>query len=165
MIVAIPSKGRPGKVSSLKYIPSANLFVPEYEADSYRRAGHECVGVPCDVRGITATRNWILNHVKDHRVVFIDDDAKKVGWTKMYRHKCRHKALSEVDLLGEFSKLFDVTESMNYRIWGCHTQAAPRSIYPYWPFRFRTYVTASCMGMINTPDLRFDESVPRERRL
>ena len=39
MLIAIPSKGRPGLVKSADYITTATVFVPEDEVDVYRRTG------------------------------------------------------------------------------------------------------------------------------
>jgi hypothetical protein len=54
-------------------------------------------------------------------------------------------------------RLFDLTEQMKYRIWGVATQSAPRAIYPWRPILFRSYVTASFMGIVNDGRTRFDE--------
>jgi hypothetical protein len=59
--------------------------------------------------------------------------------------------------LNEFEKYFDICEQMGYKIWGVKTEAAPRSVYPYKPILFKTYITASCMGIINDGEYMFDE--------
>lgn len=161
MIIAIPSKGRAGKVKSQEYITSASVFVPEIEADLYTRLGAKnVVAVPDSVKGITQTRNWILDHVQDRHVVFIDDDLKAAGWTHLYSHHVKHETITEAQMLAEWQKLFEIIEALGYRIWGLSTETSPRSVYPWKPFLFHTYVTASCMGMINEPRTRFDESFP-----
>lgn len=162
MLVAIPSMGRAGQVRSLSQVPSATVFVPETEVESYRRVTTaKIVGVPSTVRGITATRNWILDWAEDPCVVFIDDDLKRAGWIEMLPFRTRyHTKLTEQQWLGEWKRLFELTQGFGYRVWGTSTESAPRGVYPYKPFLTRTYVTASCMGIINTPALRFDESFP-----
>lgn len=160
MLVAIPSKGRAGKVKSQWYITSASVFVPGLEVEAYEKTGAvNVVGVPMSVRGITATRNWILDNTGDERVVFIDDDLKTAGWNELLSHYAKKRSLTEQEMVGEWVKLFEVAEGLDYRIWGLSTVSATRSIYPYRPFIFHTYVTASCMGIINR-GLRFDESFP-----
>lgn len=161
MIVAIPSKGRAGKVRSQAILPSASVFVPKLEAAAYRKAGAKnVVEVPDTVRGITATRNWILKHTKDRRVVMIDDDVRAHGFTRLYERHAVHEPLDEKTWLGEFVKLFEITEQLGFRIWGTRTDSATRAAYPYFPFRFRSYVTASCMGIINAGRVAFDETYP-----
>ena len=161
ILVAIPSKGRAGKVRSQAIIPSASVFVPKLEAAAYRKAGaNNVVEVPDLVRGITATRNWILKHAKTRRVVMIDDDVRAQGFTRLHARHAIHEALPEATWLGEFAKLFDLTEQLRFRIWGIRTDGALRSCYPYFPFRFRSYVTASCMGIVNDGRVAFDEDYP-----
>jgi hypothetical protein len=159
MIVAIPSKGRAGSVKTLKVIPSATLFVPELEKESYIAGGaRNVVGVPNDVHGITRTRNWILKNVEDQRVVMIDDDVKSCGSFKLLETKGKKMNLTEDQWLREFEKIFEVTEQTGFRIWGISTDGALRSVYPYRPFLWRSYITASCMGIINDGRTYFDES-------
>lgn len=159
MIVAIPSKGRPGAVPSQAVIPSARLYVPEDEVEAYERlGGRNVVGVPVGVKGITRTRNWILDHADARRVVMIDDDVRMQGWARAYEWKFKHQKIDEATWLREWSRLFDVTADRRYRIWGVSTTSEVRAVYPYQPFLWRTYVTASCMGMFPDSGLRFDES-------
>jgi hypothetical protein len=73
MLIAIPSKERPTGVKSKRILPAASVFVPESEARDYTRAGvTNVVGVPDRVRGISATRNWILDNARDKWVVMVD---------------------------------------------------------------------------------------------
>lgn len=164
MLVAIPSKSRPGAVKSQTIIPTAAVFVPRLEADAYERLGTKNVmPVPDDVRGITRTRNWILDWAADRgerRVVFIDDDVKAQGWVELQTLRGKHRKLKEPDWLTEWAKLFDVAADLKHRIWGVATTSEIRAVYPYKPFIWQTYVTASCMGMFTDAGLRFDESFP-----
>lgn len=161
MLIAVPSKGRAGDVKTLNVIPSATLFVPETEEYDYERAHPEATiaTIPDQIRGITATRNWILDWSGEDRVVFIDDDVKACGYHDLRRESGRTRPLSEAGWVAEFERLFDVAEGFGYRIWGVATDGARRSVYPWKPFVQRTYVTASCMGMFNR-GLRFDEEFP-----
>ena len=158
MIVAMPSKGRPSGVKSAKVIPGATVFVPDYEAADYRACGVGNVeSVPNKIDGITATRNWILDNTDDSRVVFIDDDVVAHGWFELQEHQGKQRRLSETQWVEEWEKLFDVAEGMGLRVWGVNSEGALRSVYPYKPFLWHTYLTASCMGILNN-GLRFDES-------
>lgn len=167
MIIAIPSKGRPGKVKSLNIIPSATLYVPQSEYQQYASiyAKTKVISVPNEIKGITRTRNWILDNTSDPWVTMIDDDVLAQGYVNLRRTSERHVRLTESVWIGEFVKLFEVTEQMGYRVWGVATDGAARSFYPWRPFIFRTYVTASCCGLLNYPApdkrrIRFDETFP-----
>jgi hypothetical protein len=167
MIVAIPSKGRPLRVKSQKVIPSAYVFVPEQEEKAYRQGGvQNLVSVPTEARGITNTRNWILDWALQkeggRRVVMIDDDVKAQGWKELLYSSAKDRPLNETQWIEEWGKLFDLTEDMGFRIWGVATQNAPRSVYPWKPFLERSYVTGSCMGILNPTSnpIRFDPEFP-----
>jgi len=146
--------------TSQKFTPCAVFYVPENEAEGYRKAGLSVVAVPDSVRGITATRNWILDNTAEARVVMVDDDANAVGWVEFDGVKGYHRKMSQDELLAEFGKCFDVTEDLHYRIWGCATHSSPRAVYPYRPFLWRSYVTASCIGIRNDTGVRFDPAFP-----
>lgn len=160
MQFAIPSKGRAGKVKSTAILKDAVLYVPENEVRYYEKSNprQEVVGVPVDVKGITKTRNWILNNCEDGRIVMVDDDVKTQGWVKLFEEKARHKKMTQHDWSMTAETLFDCVEDMGWKIWGVATQSAPRSVYPYKPMLSRSYVTASFMGIVNDGTYLFDES-------
>lgn len=161
MIIAVPSKGRAGKVKTQSILKNCRVYVPALEAKSYRDSGvRNVVPVPDEVRGITRTRNWILNNTDDPHVVMVDDDVKCAGWVRMSDHTCKHVKLKVEDWEAEMERLFQVTEDMNFRIWGMSTESAPRSVYTFNPFRWRSYITASMMGILNDGRTRFDQSFP-----
>lgn len=161
MLVAVPSKGRAGKVKTMEVLPAATLYVPENEVAEYQRFGYPViVGVPMDRKGITATRNWILDATEDPYVVFVDDDVKVQGWIHLRHQNGKHRPLTQAEWFVEWKKLFEIAEEIGFRIWGVGTDGALRSVYPWRPFIFHTYVTASCMGIRNDTGIRFDESFP-----
>lgn len=164
MIIAVPSKGRAGKTKTLDFLKSsATLFVPQLEADAYARTtSAPIVAVPDTVLGITRTRNWVLDYAAEHNerhVVMVDDDLKAVGWIEMLSHSSKHRDLSARQVIAEWEKLFDITEDLHLHLWGVSTDGAPRSVYTYRPFLWHTYVTGSCMGIVND-GIRFDPSFP-----
>jgi len=159
MLVAIPSKGRAGRTKSEKLFSNiATLYVPENEKQDYLKTFGRVEGVPNSVFGITKTRNWILKNTPEKYVVFVDDDVQAQGYFELLETKSKSRRLDESVWIQTFSRLFDVTEGMNYKIWGVSTEGSPRATYPYNPFLFYSYVTASCMGIINDGAYYFDES-------
>lgn len=157
-MIAIPSKGRASKTTSQRILTAATFFVPELEAEGYRGAvKNPIVAVPGNVQGITKTRNWILDHVQDQEVVFVDDDVRTAGYLWMQSERAEVRRIEEAGWIGEFQKLFQVAAGMDYRVWGVANVSAPRAMYPYRPFLWRSYVTASCMGIVNDGKTRFDE--------
>ena len=159
MLIAIPSKNRAGKTKTDKILPNiGTFFVPESEIHQYSYIKN-VITVPKDIQGITATRNWILKNTNEKWVVFLDDDAKNVGYVKLGENKSFHiKIKDEGFWAEEFLKAFDITEQLNYKLWGLKTESAPRSVYPYKPILTKTYLTASCMGIVNDGEFYFDEN-------
>jgi glycosyltransferase involved in cell wall biosynthesis len=158
MLIAVPSKGRAGLTTTNKILPNlCTFFIPESEYHQYKDLVKNIVSVPKEVRGITDTRNWILENSDDKWVVFLDDDAKNVGYNKLEERKTKKIEIREEGFWAEeFLKFFDLTEQLGYKIWGTRTESSPRGTYPYKPFLTRSYVTASCMGIINDGEYLFD---------
>lgn len=159
MLFAVPSKGRAGRTTTQKILRNCVFYVPENEAESYRQCLPDCkiVPVPLDVKGITKTRNFILDSTTEKRVVMVDDDLKIQGWTKLGEYRAKQLRLSGEQWEAISARLFDITEDIGWKIWGVATQAALRSIYPYKPILTRSYVTASFMGIVNDGTYTFDE--------
>lgn len=158
MLIAIPSKNRAYKTTTDKVLPNIGTFyVPESEIHNYQYVKN-VVAVPNEVRGITPTRNWILKNTDEKWVVFIDDDVKHAGYMQMNEYNATKIEIREEGFWeDEFLKAFDLTEQLGYKMWGVKTESAPRSVYPYKPILTRTYLTASCMGMVNDGEFYFDE--------
>lgn len=158
MLIAVPSKGRAGLTTTNKILPNlCTFFIPESEYHQYKDLVKNIVCVPKEVRGITDTRNWILENTDDKWVVFLDDDAKNVGYNKLEERKTKKIEIRDEGFWAEeFLKFFDMTEQLGYKIWGTRTESSPRGTYPYKPFLTRSYVTASCMGIINDGEYLFD---------
>lgn len=159
MLIAIPSKNRAGQTTTNKILPNiGTFFVPESEVHQYHYIKN-VIAVPSSVQGITQTRNWILKNTDEKWVVFLDDDAKNVGYTELGRSQAKKIDIKDEGFWGEeFLKAFDLCEQMNFKMWGLKTEAAPRSVYPYKPILTKTYLTASCMGMVNDGEFLFNES-------
>ena len=87
MLIAVPSKGRAGLTTTNKVLKNAVFYVPKSEEHQYIGTVKNIVTVPNEIQGITKTRNWIMKNTEDKKVVFIDDDVKNAGWTKMEKRK------------------------------------------------------------------------------
>ena len=161
MLVAIPSKGRAGSVKTLKVLPSGTLFIPKSEASNYRDIypDAEIVLVPEDVRGITNTRNWILENTDDRIVGFVDDDVMGGGYWDIGIETQTRVPLTQDELTQDWMRLFHVTDDLGYHLWGAETTSRPHTCHPCRPFTWHSYVTASCMGIVND-GIRFDPEYP-----
>tara|TARA_R100000664_G_scaffold675_1_gene2009 strand:- start:345 stop:1061 length:717 start_codon:yes stop_codon:yes gene_type:complete len=158
MIIAIPSKNRAGRTTSQNVLPNATFFVPNSEVHQYKAFVKNIIGIPNNIQGITPTRNWILKNTKEKYVVFIDDDVKTCGYNKLLERNTKKIEIKNEEFWNEeFKKFFMMCEELEYKMWGVRTESSPRGTYPYKPILFRTYLTASCMGMINDGEYYFNE--------
>jgi hypothetical protein len=156
--ICIPSKSRAGLMTSHKVFKSATIFVPESEVAQYKIYSNEIIGVPNEVRGITATRNWILKNTKQN-VFFIDDDFQYGGYverlTEIYTIK---KIYDESVYIKEIKKLFELSYQLDSKINGFFTSGNNLTLYPYNPFLFIGVCLGSCMGVVNDGSYYFDET-------
>ena len=140
--VCIPSKGRAGIVSTTQFFNSVYLFVPEDEVKEYRvyeKAGHKVIGVPLSIRGITATRNFILDWVKEQGFKYhiqIDDDKDWIDWL--------------------ITRFFILIEDMGVYLWGLSLGPDKKFYREYSPFSLVSVIGANLFGIKDNP-IRFDE--------
>lgn len=160
MQIAIPSKARPFRSKTKDLLTCGIMYVPESEVQEYKKIYSEVVGVPNEVRGITATRNWILRNCGERDVVFVDDDVRNAGRFVLNAGggKLERCKMSEEEWMREFERLFELTDSFGWKIFGVNTESSRWSCHVGHPFQLRGYVLASCMGIINDGTLYFDES-------
>jgi hypothetical protein len=157
--IAIPSKGRAGLISSHKIFKSATLYIPESELMQYSIYENKIVTIPISVKGITATRNWILKHNHNKNVFFLDDDLQYGGYVERSDLKYKIKRVEDERIyITELIKLFEVTEQTKSKIFGLFTVGNNLTNYAYSPFLFNGVCLGSCMGIINDGSYYFDES-------
>ena len=159
MLIAIPSKNRARKTTTNKVLPNKGVFfVPESEVHNYKEYIKNVVGVPPSVKGITSTRNWILKEYQGEDVVFLDDDVKACGYTKLLERKSiKVEIRDEAFWEKQFFLFFEMSRQLGYKIWGVKTESSTRGMLPFKPILFKSYITASCMGIINDGEYYFDE--------
>ena len=156
--IAIPSKGRAGLITSHDIFKSAVIYIPENEINQYSIYTNKIVGVPIEVKGITATRNWILKN-NNCNIFFLDDDFEYGGYVERTEEKYKVKRVKEENVyISEIEKLFAITEQSNSKIFGLFTVGNNLTNYAYNPFLFNGVCLGSCMGIINDGSYYFDET-------
>lgn len=159
MLIAIPSKGRPGKSASKELLKSGVLFVPKSEEKYYRRTYQDVVGVPDEVRGITPTRNWILKNTNERYVVMVDDDLKVAGYFHCLGSDFFKKRITEErTLLRVAEQAFETLEGLGWKIFGVKPESRTVSQNNESPFLLKTFITANFIGIINDGSMYFDET-------
>lgn len=157
--IAIPSKGRAGLITSQKIFKSATLYIPESELMQYSIYSNKIVTIPLNVKGITATRNWILKYNHNKNVFFLDDDLQYGGYIKRTDEKYKVLRVESEDIyIKEIKKLFEVANQSNSKILGLFTVGNNLTNYSYSPFLFNGVCLGSCMGIINDGTYYFDET-------
>lgn len=156
--IAIPSKGRAGLITSQKIFKKATLYIPESELMQYSIYSNKIVTIPNSIKGITATRNWILKYNKNKNVFFIDDDLQYFGYVERSETKYKVIKLDDEDIVySEISKLFDVAYKLDSKLIGFFTVGNNLTNYSYNPFLFNGVCLGSCMGIINDGTYYFNE--------
>jgi hypothetical protein len=170
LIIAIPSMGRAGRVTSLEALGGALrdvavLYVPERERAAYAATydGVEVVGVDDQIRGITRTRNVMIEDgiSRGKRwMIQMDDDGD--GWLVFEGGPKRISGKSRVHVLAEDRRaafvagMFEMAEDMGTNLWGMSVSYDPRFYREYSPFSLTSVVVGNFMGIV-LDDQRFDE--------
>ena len=127
MIVACPSMSRAGKTTTQDIMPDVVFFVPVSQVGQYKEHWEEVVGVPDTVKGITPTRNWILDNTDDPHVVQCDDDGigfgymqKVAGEDGTIRHDKgkSHPKMGQDDIRRLLLSCFDMCEDLGTNLFG-----------------------------------------------
>lgn len=158
MIVAIPSKGRAGRVTTETVLSGADctVFCPAAEAPDYEKHHRRVVPVPDSVLGITATRNWILDYAREHgerHVVQCDDDAS--NFQKCEGIPPRHLGLENPNHATLFENHFQMCEDAHTNLFGYRVCSDPQAYNSYSPFSFLSVIVGNFMGIIEDGQ-RFD---------
>lgn len=155
-IIAVPSKGRPGKTTTHKTFESAVFYVPAIEAESYQnQIPNEVVAVPDEIQGITKTRNWILKENQGKNVLFIDDDIREIGCFEYGQRRNLKKEGHRLE--EEFVKAFQICHELGFKIFGVEAGGSKFANHPLQPFSFKGVINGSCMGIIADGSYYFDE--------
>lgn len=163
LLIAIPSKGRAGKVTSHHVLSGIDdkyvaLFVPQSEAEQYSQHHPQVIGVPDEVKGITPTRNFILDYCEEHGIGWnlqVDDDA--LYWS-YFEGGVGTPGIPLPDdrKLGLLVNYFTMCEEMGTNLFGFNVSGDKKFYREYSPFSLLSVVVGNLMGIV-VDDQRFDE--------
>ena len=143
--VYIPSKGRAGRVTTHKLFLDSIIVCPENEVSEYKKHHEKVLGVDINVKGITQTRNWILDNVKDEWHIQVDDDA-----VSFYKHENGKRSTfidkERIDKI--LTNQFILTEGWNLKGWGLALAGDYKFYREYQPFSTQKVVGANILGII-----------------
>jgi len=151
--VYIPSKGRAGKVTSHKLFLDSTIICPNDEVNDYKKHHNKVIGVDINIKGITKTRNWILENIKDKWHIQVDDDA-----ISFYKHE-NGKTNNFIDknkIHKILTNQFYIADGWGLKAWGLALASDYKFYREYQPFSTQKMVGANIIGIIKNP-IRFDE--------
>jgi hypothetical protein len=151
--VYIPSKGRAGKVTSHKLFKESTIICPESEEKNYKDYHKNVIAVPDQVKGITSTRNWILNNINDDWHVQVDDDALSFH---MFEKGKKQTFIDQDKIHKILDNQFHLCDGWGLKVWGFALAADYKFYREYTPFSTQGVIGANIIGIIKN-DLRFDE--------
>ena len=156
--IICPSKGRSNNVRTLRLIPNLTLVVPEGEVEAYRAnyPDVEVLGTPKHVRGITPTRQWILETFKDTDVFMIDDDVTHVRRNFAFG-KDDPTTIEDVEVIEEIiNQTAFITKEIGAKVFSFSKIRNPLEYNAFEPIVHTGYMNASFCGFIKGHGLEYD---------
>lgn len=163
--ICIPSYKRP-EVETLKYIPSAIVFIDKLDEKEYREKNPKANVYVCPdgVQGNTARiRNYIISTMFEKgydAVCLMDDDIKG-----LYRYNVKgiygyEKTLVEADSFHDFLAMnSQLCLDWGYKLWGVNPTPDATAYRHYTPFSTVSFIGGPFNVHLNNP-LRYDEKLP-----
>jgi hypothetical protein len=150
--VYIPSMGRAGKVTTHELFKESHIVCPNREVIEYKKYHKNVIGVDDKIKGITNTRNWILDYNKDNYHIQVDDDALSFHSFE----KGKLQKFIDVDKINNIiENQFRLCDEWGLKLWGFALAADYKFYREYSPFSTQGVIGANIVGIINNP-LRFD---------
>lgn len=153
--ILCPSKGRASNVLTTEFIDNMILVVPHDEVDEYKEhnPSYVVVGTPSAVRGITRTRQWILDNYDN--VFMIDDDVASVR--RMYAEKGDEYMIFDPDEVESLiQRTADIALDVGAKMYGFANLRAPEHYVSHKPVQFTGYMNASYTGYLEGHGLAYD---------
>lgn len=150
--VYIPSMGRAGKVTTHELFMESHIVCPNREVIEYKKYHKNVIGVDDNIKGITNTRNWILDYNKDNYHIQVDDDA--LSFHSFEKGKLQ-KFINVDKINNIIENQFRLCDEWGLKLWGFALAADYKFYREYSPFSTQGVIGANIVGIINTP-LRFD---------
>jgi hypothetical protein len=161
--ILCPSKGRAGKVllTNLLRPDMFTLVVPAKELAEYTQAYPEnnVIAPPEKVKGITATRHWMLDtFVNDDDVMMLDDDIHQVR--KNYCKAGEPFRIKDPELILEFlESTAHMARQLKSGIFGYSSIRNPLEFECHKVFKCFGMLNGACMGFLKGFNLRYHPDI------
>ena len=160
--IVCPSRGRAAKVLTKKLVKDLIIVVPHNEVQEYKKYNPNCeiIGTPDHIKGITPTRQWILEKYKDEHLFMIDDDVNDVR--RNFEDITDNISLKDPDTIREIIlETAETASNLGTGLFGFSKIRNPVEYNPMNPLAMTGFVNNSFMGFVKghklSYDLRFSE--------
>jgi hypothetical protein len=151
--IVCPSYKRAGKVITNELIDDLIFVVDSSEYEKYKEhyPENEIVTQPLGVKGITKTRQFILDYFDD--VFMIDDDLYEVRkqFIGQGNINCNKEEIKDV-----IHQTHDIAVQMNAKMFGFKNNSNPLFYHSGDPIKHTGYLNASYCGFIKGHGLKYD---------
>lgn len=163
----IPSYKRP-KVESLDYIPFANVYVDESEADEYKAENKNGNIIACPT-GIQGNLCRIRNYIMDEEfkkgadaVVIVDDDMEGIYYWECDKDRktIENRKIQTDELKPLIEKYTIICHDLDFAYWGMNCNQDKLSYRQYSPFSFVSYIGGPFQCFLKKNICRYDERLP-----
>lgn len=156
LVIVCPSKGRAKNVLTTKLVPSVVLVVPESEREEYEKhnPNQKIVGTPKHVKGITATRQWIIENYEN--VLMLDDDIERLK-SNFYFGKDDVMTIDNPDeVLDIINRTYDIAKQIGAKMFAFSKIRNPLEFNTFEPFSHTGYMNGSFSGFLKGHELSYD---------
>ena len=157
-VVVCPSKGRAKSVKTTEFIPSLILVVPENEKEEYElhNPKNQVVSPPKHIKGITPTRQWILENYPE--VFMIDDDVVSIRKNYCFEQKDT-KFIDTEQIMDLIDATFDTARQLGAKVFSFSKIRNPLEYNAFEPIVMTGYMNASFCGFLEGHELEYDLSM------
>jgi hypothetical protein len=161
MKLLCPSKGRAGRVLLEKVLPpdKFTLVVPHNEQQDYEKhyPNTEVLATPKGTKGITGTRQWILDtFAKDHDIMMLDDDIDHVRRNFVEPSDEVSTVIDDPEtVLGYIESTMDIARQMGTSLFGYTSLRNPLQYPAHRVFDCLGMLNGACMGFLKGFDFRY----------
>jgi hypothetical protein len=156
--IVCPSMGRAKDIRTIEVINDLIIVCPKNELSEYKEnyPNNEIIPQPTDVKGITATRQFILDTFDN--VFMIDDDVAQVK--KMYHSDLDQAVIDDPQMVRDIiQRNAQMCKDLGAFMFGFTNWNLPVQ-YPSWrPLKFTGYMNASYCGFLKGHNLRYDTTL------
>lgn len=156
--VVCPSKGRHDNVRTIKFFPNLTLIVPHNEVELYKENYPylEVIGTPPHIKGITPTRQWILEQYEE--VFMIDDDVVSVRKNFAFGNQDASLSVPE-DIEAILINAIKIARGIGAKVFSFSKIRNPLEYNSFSPLEHTGYMNASFCGFLKGHNLAYDLSM------